>query len=73
MNTTAVEATQVSAPRTTSTFVLMRRFGNDHWMAGPAGQTAEAVLNFAKIGDGITAWRIVRVDNLPVSIPDGES
>lgn len=66
-------ATQVAAPRTTSTFILMQRFGNDLWMAGRTGPTVEHVASTAKLGDGITAWRIVRVDNLPVSIPEGES
>lgn len=66
-------ATRLQARRTTSVFVLMQRFGNDYWCAGQSHSTPEAASSAAKIGNGITAWRIVRVDNLPISVEDGES
>ena len=73
MNPDIEVATRVQAMRTTSVFILMQRFGNDYWCPGMSFSTLEGASTAAKIGDGITAWRIVRVDNLPVSLEEGES
>lgn len=70
-----LDAEPVKAPTTADFYVLMVRYGNDFWNAHTThrdiddarktGASCSAVI-------GQTAWRIVRVTGLPVSVPDGE-
>lgn len=53
-------------------YILMVRYGADYWSPLGAYRTAEEAQK-AQTGQyhGVDAWRIVKVSDMPVGVPDG--
>jgi hypothetical protein len=73
--TQMLDAEPAKAPTTTDIYILVVRYGDDFWSAR---STHRNIDDARKTGAGCnheagqTAWRIVRVTGLPVSVADGE-
>lgn len=73
-----ITATPVAAPKTATVYVLMVRYGMNFWCTHNSYEYLEDAVGttqeFNERGPEPKpeAWRIVRVDNLPVRVPEGE-
>lgn len=70
-----LDAFSVKAPTTADFFILMVRYGDDYWSAHTTHRCIDDARKTAfgcSEANGQTAWRIVRVDGLPVNVPSGE-
>lgn len=68
-----IEVKHVKPTRKTTRYVLMCRFGDDHWGATSTHDTALEAQGAAKGGMiGIHSWRVIEVTGLPIEVAGGE-
>jgi len=73
--TAELDAEAMKAPTTADFYIVLVRYGDDFWSAHTTHRNIDDARKTAagcNQAAGQTAWRIVRVAGLPVSVPDGE-
>lgn len=71
--TDVIEAMHVAPKTTTEVFVVMNRYGNDHWGACSTWKTLDDAQRSVGVSDTVQAWKIVKVSGLPVDVHAGEA